>query len=156
MNLTQAQIDKLIDLDLSRVCLHEAAHCLVAEDLGYGAYWNVTKRDDIDPLADTYYNGRCHMDWEFAGATEEERRLIGLAGEVAVLMEEENDLEEIVAELEDAIDQDLVSATDLEMIGDCTEDDIQVCMFILERIWPALKVFAESGKQKQLKMEVAA
>lgn len=153
--LTDTQIAKLKDLDLMRVCIHEAAHTMMAYHLGYDASWTVKYRGG-DAAQQTLYTGQCYTEAIYLG-DDYDRCLIGLAGEVATQMYEDPDItaDEIMEALEEIIEEGDVSATDLKMIGEYDTFRVMTCMDKLQEVWDELVKFAEEGRDKQLQKEAA-
>jgi hypothetical protein len=81
-------------LDLHRTCVHEAAHLSVARRLGYEANRLVWRTEVTDWRARNLYTGRTYF---FGNIDDECRRLIGLAGSLAELLDDDRDIEAVEA-----------------------------------------------------------
>lgn len=133
--------------ELRKVCLHEYAHAAVAKhfDPKIEGCWVVIEK--LKPGAarqnvTRFYNGQFVHD---PIKSQRERRLVGLAGIVAELLDDEPDIDP--REILDRIDAEhvVLSDGDWEMIGkSLTWRHIWRCMDLVRELWPRITQDAQA------------
>ena len=127
--------------DLRNVCYHEHAHGQVAWHYGIPSIVEVEPNETPNPLEEKTWGGRC---WYYSSlGLGERRRMIGLAGELAVLLLEEPDLHPQDAFDHLDLDPHALSETDRAFAGPLTYEDVEACMGLVRQLWPKIERAAE-------------
>ena len=129
--------DEILVMDKENARLHEAAHAVVTRHFGYVATWRTYQRWEAK-RENTWFGQT-----RFYGSLEPEHKLlIGLAGSLASIVQEDPDSDpgEAMEEIEDTL-----SDTDRESAGDFTEDDVQRCMDLLAGLMPRIQQEAKES-----------
>lgn len=130
--------------DLLRTSIHEAAHVVVAQHFGVPAQAYVVLIPDEPNLLER----KTSVGRTFHGnVTKSERKMIGLAGEVAVLLLGDPDLvpSAVVEHLEF---ETSVSESDRDAIGEFDEEDIVRCIEVLRDGWHEIETIAAELRER--------
>jgi hypothetical protein len=146
-------LPKLIELatkrDLFTICLHEAAHAVVARKFGLMAQCEVVANPEGSLFGMKFYSGSTKV---FDDATLHMSRLIGLAGTAAEFMEscgERVQLDEIAEGLYFRLQSGDFSLSDgdARMVGAFELHDVAEVISILHRSWS--EILADIDELKQ-------
>lgn len=136
--------EELSAFDLRNAAYHEAGHVVVARRLGYLAYavvfQNPIPTHEIGPLGAGFWRGRTYR---VPAAHPAHRRMIGLAGQVAeLLLDDDDDLEawDVMDHLED--EADTVSETDRMTMDSHTYEDVERTVALVREAWPEIESYA--------------
>ena len=138
--------DEVSAWDLRTTSYHEAAHVVVARHLGYGADAALWPSGTADAVEEKTWTGR--MCFSPLPLSVHDRRMIGLAGEVATLLLRDPDLHP--QEVEDFLmtDNGSISETDTDLIDGCAYEDIEACIDLVRALWAEIEAEAEQLQRR--------
>ena len=128
---------------LRETALHQAGHAMVARHLGYTSTWWVWAM----PGESDAWSGRN----EVVGTMKpEHQRIIGLAGEIAVLLADQRNI--APAELMQTLQANEFTGLDRELTSGFDIDDVTLCHDIVTKHLPAIR--SEAREQPDVATQV--
>lgn len=144
MKPTQEQIEAF---DLRRACFHEAAHAAVAAHFGARAEFVIRRVTDAGEW-DRTWSGSCVT---IGVLTPDQRKLVGLAGEVAtqLLADEQDgndfDAADVACTMAEYIEDRTIELSDSDraLAGDFNETDLEACVKLVRALWQTIAADSE-------------
>ena len=132
-------ISETLNYDLENICYHEAGHLVALFDQRGDGFIRIDEAADTTDLHNqTSRTGRVIVCQ--GAATNEGKRIVGIAGAMSEALYRDSELNEDDAEL--ILDEGL-SPTDSEFARGYTQETIETALQILRRNWDQVRHFAE-------------
>jgi len=137
--------EEIIAHDLRHTAIHEAGHLVVLIELGGSGYIRLAEKKDNDLVNHCAYSGKTYIMDPLK--TDDDMRVMALAGEIAVLLDNDPDIQpdEVIEHFE--MESDTISDTD--KAHGITYEAVEQALEILKRCWSDVLHHAENEVSKE-------